>query len=324
MTKYTITETTETSSAKFTVKAKNNVGSAETTCELKIQESPKIVYDESLANQKLPMNGQWKIEIQVTGFPKPEVTWTKNGKKVDEKRVTIQREERTSTISISSLVREDTATYTAKAENQAGSSSVDLHLRVIDKPSKPQGPVVFREIRQDRVTLEWRPPADDGGIELEKYTIERCEPGKTWVKVVDIDKEVESFCVHKLQQNAEYKFRIIARNAVGASEPLESDTVKMRTSFGMNIFIVTNFFMKNSFRVLSVRCRESFNRTTRSTKRTTGSIRNDENILHDQMAASRKRRWNSDNGLHHRDEGRVEEDLAEGWSRFIFEYRFLD
>nr|XP_031826010.1 titin-like isoform X2 [Nomia melanderi] len=231
MAKYTITKTTETSSATFTVKAKNNLGTAETTCELKVQEPPKINYDETLASQNLPVNNQWKIEVQTSGFPKPEVTWSKNSKKIVDKHVSIQTEERTSTILIASLIREDTATYTVKASNQAGSSSVDLHLRVIDKPSKPQGPIVFKEIRQDRVTLEWRPPADDGGIELEKYTIEKCEPGKAWVKVVDIDKEVESFCVHKLQQDAEYKFRIIARNIVGASEPLESDTVKMRTSF---------------------------------------------------------------------------------------------
>ncbi|CAK9803493.1 sls [Anthophora plagiata] len=229
--KYTISKTTETSSATFTVKAKNNVGTAETTCELKIQEKPRITYDETLASQNLPVNSQWKIDVQTSGFPKPEVSWSKNNKKIVDKRVSIHTEGRTSTISISSLIREDTATYTAKAENQAGSSSVDLHLRVIDKPGKPQGPVIFKEIRQDRVTIEWKPPADDGGIELEKYTIEKCEPGKTWMKVVDIDKEVESFCVHKLQQNAEYKFRIIARNAVGASEPLESDTVRMRTSF---------------------------------------------------------------------------------------------
>lgn len=229
--KYTITRTTETSSASFTVKAKNDIGTAETTCELKVQEPPKIIYDETLASQNLPVNGQWKIEIQMSGFPKPEITWLKNNKKIVDKRVSIETVENTSTIFISSLSREDSATYTVKAVNEAGSSSVELHLRVIDKPSKPQGPVVFKEIRQDRVTIEWRPPEDDGGIELEKYTIEKYEPGKTWTKVVDIDKEVESFCVHKLQQNAEYKFRIIARNAVGASEPLESETVKMRTSF---------------------------------------------------------------------------------------------
>lgn len=129
--KYTIAKTTETSSATFTVKAKNDRGTAETTCELKVQEPPKITYDESLASQKLPVNSQWKIDILASGFPKPEITWSKNNKKIVDKRVSIQTEEKTSTISISSLVREDTATYTAKAANQAGSSSVDLHLRVI-------------------------------------------------------------------------------------------------------------------------------------------------------------------------------------------------
>lgn len=129
--KYTITETTETSSATFTVKAKNRVGTAETTCELKVQEPPKITFDESLASQNLPVGNQWKIEIQTSGFPKPEVSWSKNSEKIVDKRVSVHTEERTSTISISSLVREDTATYTAKAANQAGSASVDLHLRVI-------------------------------------------------------------------------------------------------------------------------------------------------------------------------------------------------
>lgn len=99
--------------------------------------------------------------------------------------------------------------------------------------------------------MEWRPPADDGGIELEKYTIEKFEPGKAWMKVVDIDKEVESFCVHKLQQNAEYKFRIIARNAAGASEPLESDTVKMRTSFGNYSFCSIKSCVLSPFFVLT-------------------------------------------------------------------------
>lgn len=60
--KYTITETTETSSATFTVKAKNRVGTAETTCELKVQEPPKITFDESLASQNLPVGNQWKID----------------------------------------------------------------------------------------------------------------------------------------------------------------------------------------------------------------------------------------------------------------------
>lgn len=96
-----------------------------------MQEPPKITYDETLASQNLPVNGQWKIEIQTSGFPKPEVTWLKNNKKIVDKHVSIETVENTSTIFISSLSREDSATYTVKAVNEAGSSSVELHLRVI-------------------------------------------------------------------------------------------------------------------------------------------------------------------------------------------------
>jgi len=104
---------------------------------------------------------------------------------------------------------------------------------VVDKPSKPQGPIIAKEIRQDRITIEWRPPIDDGGVELERYTIEKCEANKKiWTKVGDVDKEVENFCAQKLQQDVEYLFRIIAKNAVGFSDALESESIRTRTSFG--------------------------------------------------------------------------------------------
>lgn len=110
---------------------------------------------------------------------------------------------------------------------------MNLMIRVVDKPSKPQGPVIAKEIRQDRVTIEWRPPIDDGGVELERYTIEKCEANtKVWTKVGDVDKEVENFCAQKLQQNVDYLFRIVARNLVGFSDPLESEAIRTRTSFG--------------------------------------------------------------------------------------------
>lgn len=129
--KYTIQRTTETSSATFTVKAHNDAGTAETSCQLKIQESPKIICDENLTNQRLSVADKWKIDICFRGFPKPEVTWTKNNKKITDKRISVETREDTSVISISSLVRDDTASYTAKATNEAGISSVECHLRVI-------------------------------------------------------------------------------------------------------------------------------------------------------------------------------------------------
>lgn len=131
MAKYTIQRTTETSSATFTVKANNDAGTAETSCQLKIQESPKISCDEGLISQRLPVAGKWKIEIRFSGFPRPEVMWIKNNRKITDKRISVETREDTSVISISSLARDDTASYTAKAANEAGSSSIECHLRVI-------------------------------------------------------------------------------------------------------------------------------------------------------------------------------------------------
>lgn len=129
--KYTIRKTTETSSATFTVKAQNDAGTAETSCQLKIQESPRIICDENLTNQRLTVGDKWKVEIHFNGFPKPKVAWTINDKKITDKRISIETEEDTSIITISSLVRNDTAVYTAKATNEGGSSSLECHLRVI-------------------------------------------------------------------------------------------------------------------------------------------------------------------------------------------------
>lgn len=53
-----------------------------------------------------------------------------------------------------------------------------------------------------------------------------------WIKVADVDKDIESFCIQKLQLEVEYMFRVIAKNIVGISEPLESESVKTRMSYG--------------------------------------------------------------------------------------------
>lgn len=129
--KYIIRKTTETSSATFTVKAQNDAGTAETSCQLKIQESPKLTCDENLRKQRLTVGDKWKIEIYFTGFPKPEVTWMINNKKIIDKHISIGTKENTSVISIPSLIRDDTAIYTVRASNEAGSSSMECHLRVI-------------------------------------------------------------------------------------------------------------------------------------------------------------------------------------------------
>ncbi|PSN52174.1 Titin [Blattella germanica] len=231
--KYVITETTENSAGTYTCQATNDAGYAETTCELKIQETPRLEVDENVVSQKLRITNQWKIEVKFSGYPQPEVSWTKDGEDLPStKHCAIYNDESSTTIAIYSLTKEDTGTYTVMAKNVAGSASIDLNLRVIDKPSKPEGPMVVKDIRKESVTIEWKPPADDGGLELSKYSVEKCDVEKmVWMKVADVEKDVSSYCVQRLREDAEYMFRVIAENPVGTSEALESDTVTIRSKF---------------------------------------------------------------------------------------------
>lgn len=91
----------------------------------------------------------------------------------------------------------------------------------------------MREISRESVTIEWKPPLDDGGLELIKYAIEKLEPElNQWVKVADVDKNIESYCIQRLSDSCEYMFRILAQNPVGISEALESDPIIIKNALG--------------------------------------------------------------------------------------------
>ena len=101
-----------------------------------------------------------------------------------------------------------------------------LHFYDSDVPDRPEGPVEYSEITKDSVTLSWQPPSKDGGSPLTGYVIEKRDARRTqWVKADSVDKDTTSFTASKLLEDNEYVFRVIAVNAEGESEPLESKDV---------------------------------------------------------------------------------------------------
>lgn len=95
----------------------------------------------------------------------------------------------------------------------------------------------MREISRESVTIEWKPPLDDGGLELTKYAIEKHEPDTNkWVKVADVDKDVDTYCIQRLNENCEYLFRVMAQNPIGFSEALESEPIVIKTALGNDHF----------------------------------------------------------------------------------------
>lgn len=226
VTKYIIEETTIETEAEYTCVAKNEIGKAETTCKIIVQESPMITVEDRLFTQKLRKGTTYKITATITGFPEPEISWFKETKEITtDERVTITYKENICTLELNTIDRNDNGKYSIKAKNKAGEDYVEVHLKVIDKPEKPLN-LDVKDVKKDSVVIEWTPPIDDGGLDITKYSIEKCDPEKlVWMKVAEVDKSIISYCVQKLLPNAQYLFRIIAENPIGYSEPTESDLV---------------------------------------------------------------------------------------------------
>ncbi|KAL1117086.1 hypothetical protein AAG570_004414, partial [Ranatra chinensis] len=230
--KLTIENCIETSGGVYTCKATNSAGTVETTCTLKVQDAPILKIDEESANQRLRVASQWKPVVEFSGHPRPDIVWTKDGTRVtDDKRIKVYTDEKTTTLAIYSVERRDTGVYLVEATNEAGSARQTINLRVIDKPSKPQKIFVV-DVDSENVTIGWEPPEDDGGVEISKYSLEKCEAKKMiWTKVADIERDARTYTVQRLITDAEYMFRIYAQNPVGTSEARESEKVVVKIKF---------------------------------------------------------------------------------------------
>lgn len=91
-------------------------------------------------------------------------------------------------------------------------------------PSPPTGPLEVRYLGPNINIVEWGIPESDGGAPLEGYNIVIRNIKKTmWMEVGRVSADCQSFNIKDLAEDEEYLIRIIARNEVGNSDPLESE-----------------------------------------------------------------------------------------------------
>ena len=81
------------------------------------------------------------------------------------------------------------------------------------------------------MTLAWKPPRDDGGVELSGYRIEYQEVGSLVWEKVNESTTLLSHTVKNLEYRKEYKFRVFAENIVSLSEPLNGEPVVAKDPF---------------------------------------------------------------------------------------------
>lgn len=230
--KLTIQSTSADSAGSYKCVASNICGRAETTCSVIVREVPDVHIEDRFVSQKLRIDGEYVITATVSGYPRPKLVWYKSKTKLEAKANTkMVYEETEACLTISKLKRSHTGTYAIEASNEHGVCRKEVVLTIIDKPSCPEGPLSVTTLKKDTVELEWKPPRDCGGLELSHYVVEKCcQEQKTWIKVGDVDKDTLKCTVPKLKTDAQFKFRVRACNAIGDSEPLESEVVTIRLS----------------------------------------------------------------------------------------------
>lgn len=83
--------------------------------------------------------------------------------------------------------------------------------------------------------MEWFPPRENGGAPITAYKVEVSSKQEVWTEITLTDADVTKIKVKDLTENQKVWFKVTAFNKVGASKPLESDSVVPQRQKGTEI-----------------------------------------------------------------------------------------
>ena len=129
-------------------------------------------------------------------------------------------------------------------------------LALIDRPSPPQN-LVITGYTKDTISVSWSAPDCDGGAPLTSYVVERQDTKrKTWMTAGSAGPDTTDYTINKLIEGNEYVIRVFAENRVGASEPVETDSVTAKNPFGEFIWtlLVLFFLVGLAYSIFSLAC----------------------------------------------------------------------
>lgn len=172
-----IKEITKNDVAKYTCRAVNDFGEANSVCLLKFlnEPHPPIVKKE-LENIQLEEGEELKLVSKVDGEPMPAVKWYKNDGDVDDAdgRIKVSsRSDGTTTLLIEKSLLADSGVYEVRAENTKGAATSTCKVLVV----KPQRPPSFTQPLKEQVEVDYNKP-----LVLEAVVFGLPAPTIEWLK----------------------------------------------------------------------------------------------------------------------------------------------
>lgn len=194
---------------------------------------PKIDLEAKYSQAVVVSAGEtFKLEAIIYGKPVPTVHWLKEGQEITEAaRLEIKNTDFTACFVVKEAIRVDGGQYTLLVKNVGGEKTVNINVKVLDRPGPPDGPINIYGITSEKCSISWKPPLQDGGSDVSHYTVERRETSRLVWTVVEPKVQTLNLKITKLLPGNEYIFRVIPVNKYGVGEPLESEAMIARNPF---------------------------------------------------------------------------------------------
>ena len=148
--------------------------------------------------------------------------------------------------------RDKSGKYKVTMKNAQGKCEKFIDVNIMDKPTPPQS-VRVTDVYQDNCVVHWSPPADDGGTPIKKYIVECMDTttgNGTWSPVASTDDGgTRKIRVDHLTPMHKYRFRVVAVNKIGPSDPgeMKGPDILMKDPWGKS-----KYFHKTVLRALKI------------------------------------------------------------------------
>uniref|UniRef100_A0AAY5F2V8 Titin n=1 Tax=Electrophorus electricus TaxID=8005 RepID=A0AAY5F2V8_ELEEL len=232
-TSFTIINLKKNQEYKINVSAVNNEGIGEAAS---VPGSPKA--EERLLPPEIDLDADLRkvvniracntlrLFVLIRGRPSPEVKWSReNDEPLD--RATIESTSSFTSLIVGNVNRFDSGKYNLTVENNSGSKTASVMVRVLDTPGAPQN-LKISNVTKESVSLVWDPPINDGGSKIKNYIVEKREATRKAYATINANCHKTSWTVDQLQEGCNYYFRVLAENEYGIGLPIETiESVKV-------------------------------------------------------------------------------------------------